>query len=1771
MPKNTKSSATSGTRKKNARKAAVGVPPPEVPVVAKQKKQKGQKKEPRKKVYIPPSKPAPPQPDPLDTLGLVHRLPPELVIVLRSLGKKDPVTKGRALEELQSKWIHENSRSGDESVECDALVMMLPVWFHRAPVFFTHPVRRIRLLAAALHLSYLRIPAVRDATAFFLRETATSEQNEALLGTWCMLAHDVDRQVSVQGQKSWSSITSPGVDGEALVNFEMLTSIMEFLQRTILDPPGVHLYLNPAAPVAAPTPGIKKPGGRFIPAAPREELESNKADEESDLDRNARLRFGALSAFRWLFNARLASKITSLDDLSVLLSNPLFWTSLCCSEHAPWIPDPEIRSLGHGQPQVRQATWALLSVLLQRYKDAVEPFIPMLSTALLRSAWVETDSGVRNALFQPVLLFLKEFPNAWILEGAYNADKHEDDDDDDDSDSDSEELETRTPSTHKEHSSEAYREFLQFLELGCAGSPVEGYPMVLVVLSTIPSSVITASSRTGMPLDDFFTSFWAAIDGHALSSLERKVPSASFLSSLLECLVFFLRRLLSGSQDHGALSGSVSDDPVPNNTHLQDVADKLVRSQFTRIWEELKARRLRTDENDAGKLIASSLLSLHRMKIDLFTTAWDTVSSAILSQEDESFSLTPTVLRTFVDTFETKDLPAEATRTLISKYVQETVGKCEMVLASDATTAEVSKNIGVVITLIETFGSHLFQHTDFAVRMDNMFVNNALRILQASPQAISAFMSRRNDEDLCVELWHVLLVDVSQQIDMLTSLLDVIGANTCPKYLRPEDGELDGVIEHLFIEVLNGDVSTSRSDLVKRLIQAQNFFLSENGQDILFQTLVSSLSSTIDDTLYTTNGPSTWLATVIEFTRIMFSQNCELTNDSLASVLPNVFIVGYLLPVTFPTLETLIIDTAQGVWNFWVWKTDIGFQDVMRGIIKEKLKALLQDCSTCTRPEDILTLSGHKPKGIDITPLADVFPTPGEFNTMINSLPSDPPDPSLAFIESIIPAISEFENSTISGLEFDSRGYSPYIRATSALLAYLGDNRSIAKENMWALRHILILGQYANDALRVPANPSGLFGPDVSRSELRRLLGKVHQLSTYLLSTGDDGLHSQVVNACMSTRATTSSDVLVSFVVDIVNHAKRENTVRDALVLRSVLKHLFANASKTDSDQWLNLARGLEKTAPQTTVAILASITEFAPEPLRMDRYRNEIASNILGVPASRANTTGVVLFRRLVATAPDSESEVVFLPQQRAVNVVKTCQAWVSSDEDIDEDVESMMPLLFIHLSPILQNVAGNHWEFIFDVVENNLENCSFADNATLTMLGRSLRLILTIQDLVLTNKPLRASWDGRKEPILALVKNLVSAKLDNADRSEPRSLCKELALAVIQGLPDALVNEKTLPEMCHLLTDPSYEVQRMGYSLLHKAARKRTEHFVIESAVDTEKNVSAELPAELLAILQSNFTSAEELHDSESGNVEIELSELYKASGYLLAWMIMFDLFIDASIKVRSQYFNQMRNLGIIGDFFIPNVFDILGLFSGKKRAFKLDIWAVDDFFIDYFEPESVLGLRLLAAHIYHRALLTVPALIRAWISDCSDRQLLSRVVDYTASYFSPGIIRAELAQVRQADPSSELHTTENLVVKVSPNAGEVTASYTVDDQVLELSLRLPNDWPLHRLEIRDTKMVGVSEDRWRAWVLGVQQIVWQQNGRIVDGLTLFTKNVTLHFAGQVECAICYSIISVMDSSLPQKPCKTCKNRFHASCLYKWFKSSHSSSCPLCRSDIL
>jgi E3 ubiquitin-protein ligase listerin len=78
----------------------------------------------------------------------------------------------------------------------------------------------------------------------------------------------------------------------------------------------------------------------------------------------------------------------------------------------------------------------------------------------------------------------------------------------------------------------------------------------------------------------------------------------------------------------------------------------------------------------------------------------------------------------------------------------------------------------------------------------------------------------------------------------------------------------------------------------------------------------------------------------------------------------------------------------------------------------------------------------------------------------------------------------------------------------------------------------------------------------------------------------------------------------------------------------------------------------------------------------------------------------------------------------------------------------------------------------------------------------------------------------------------------------------------------------------MCHLLTDSSVEVQKMAYQLLHEAAKKRTEYLVIELGVDTEHAIEAQLPIELIDILQQSLSLGDGFEDNENVRLSKTLS---------------------------------------------------------------------------------------------------------------------------------------------------------------------------------------------------------------------------------------------------------------------------------------------------------
>ena len=359
-----------------------------------------------------------------------------------------------------------------------------------------------------------------------------------------------------------------------------------------------------------------------------------------------------------------------------------------------------------------------------------------------------------------------------------------------------------------------------------------------------------------------------------------------------------------------------------------------------------------------------------------------------------------------------------------------------------------------------------------------------------------------------------------------------------------------------------------------------------------------------------------------------------------------------------------------------------------------------------------------------------------------------------------------------------------------------------------------------------------------------------------------------------------------------------------------------------------------------------------------------------------------------------------------------------------------------------------------------------------------------------------------------------------------------------------------------------------------------------------------------------------------SESDGQKEQDEILAQRFAYLASWRLLLAHFHNATFELKSGYLSYLRTLQVedhrVGrmqqmqqrqsvrskrdddkrttDFFsdfVVYLFNMLGVGTSSGKPFDLSGWDIADYDIDGYNATSELSIQLLCAHLYWCVLRHLPTLMRTWWNECKNRQLTLAVEAFTERFYSPRLIAMEFESLQQKRKGAdsiqdgkvlleEDSGSGSMAIRVAKTMNEVTASYTIEDASLELSIKLPSCYPLRHVEVETKKgsgsisgsggaasngIAGINESRWRAWLLGVSSTIQFQNGSILDALKVFQRNAKMHFDGIEDCAICYSVISATDRSLPTKQCRTCKHRFHGSCLFKWFKSSNQSSCPLCR----
>ncbi|KAJ3119569.1 listerin E3 ubiquitin protein ligase 1 [Nowakowskiella sp. JEL0407] len=368
-----------------------------------------------------------------------------------------------------------------------------------------------------------------------------------------------------------------------------------------------------------------------------------------------------------------------------------------------------------------------------------------------------------------------------------------------------------------------------------------------------------------------------------------------------------------------------------------------------------------------------------------------------------------------------------------------------------------------------------------------------------------------------------------------------------------------------------------------------------------------------------------------------------------------------------------------------------------------------------------------------------------------------------------------------------------------------------------------------------------------------------------------------------------------------------------------------------------------------------------------------------------------------------------------------------------------------------------------------------------------------------------------------LRLFYHISGAKCDSKSTKSDRMLQTLISELCVEVPEDILFEDARFSELCQALYSENTQVQITAYALLKRLIARS----VVQSSLKVELNSSEEVqePEKLPEQIFSAVKKSNSEKMSDNGDL-----------GYLLSWMALLDHFEEATYILRTSYTADIRTADILSTFLI-RVLQLLGVGNKIVSEFDLSGWQIETYYVSAISLENDdMTIPLLCGHLYFRALRHIPSLVRIWWTELQNRQLSINVENFTQKYFSPILLAHELESITNVDASS----FENMTIKSSTTTSEITATYTFEEAKLELVIKLPSCFPLLQVKVESGSSSGsgiagssgksvVGEAKWRAWLLATGSVIMAQNATIIDALQLFRKNVSLHFDGVEDCAIC------------------------------------------------
>jgi len=290
------------------------------------------------------------------------------------------------------------------------------------------------------------------------------------------------------------------------------------------------------------------------------------------------------------------------------------------------------------------------------------------------------------------------------------------------------------------------------------------------------------------------------------------------------------------------------------------------------------------------------------------------------------------------------------------------------------------------------------------------------------------------------------------------------------------------------------------------------------------------------------------------------------------------------------------------------------------------------------------------------------------------------------------------------------------------------------------------------------------------------------------------------------------------------------------------------------------------------------------------------------------------------------------------------------------------------------------------------------------------------------------------------------------------------------------------------------------------------------------------------------------------KSSSIQNKLGEENEIMGDLLTWLTCLSILDTAgSVDMRnrtsiSSFIQKTKSLGFL-------------LETAMEHA-DLDIDRKESIFscID-LDDKHDLSIQEVATLAVFRTVESLPTLVKTWFNDYCPRYMQNKLSTFVENIVAPETLHRELTRIKKATSFGEMTVNGSCVSR------EITATYHQDECQLSVMIRIPPSFPLKNVEVDCQKTLGIPENRWRRWALQIMLMLNNQDGSVLDALLLWKQNVDKEFDGIEPCPVCYSVLCIKTHAMPNLQCRTCNNRFHSTCLHKWFTESGKSNCVLCQ----